>query len=273
MVKSKDLKSKQYQPPSSLWHYTSFEILTHILDLKNECLKDRQMLNFHFGNPLQTNDKKEVRFFEEFVYDTKKGKELKLEVERVKTNIGNPFCLSLIHHIEDEKNYPSCEIPMWRMYGNQFSGVRLRFDFKKIKNHYSKLDNYNIFRCNYLTKTKMAEKGREIRKLFKQSDTCLDIEKIYKDAISYKTYDWVYENEWRIVAWCKDNNKVDFIPQTGRLYITQEIPLDFLETIEIGPKADQEAIEGSLNLIKEKIGDIKENHFNIKKSKLQIGYV
>lgn len=270
--KTTPLKEKESKP-SSLWHYTSFETLTKILDPSKECIKDRKMLNFRFGNPLQTNDKKEVHFFEEFVYKGKIGNELKQQVENVKEDIGKPFILSLIHHRENPRNYLSCEIPMWRMYGNQFAGVRLKFDYQKMEKYCKSSSDISLEKCTYLTKTKMEEKGKSIRDTFMQSNVDTELKKIYKASVCYKTYDWEHENEWRLIVWSNDNNKIDFNPQNGRLFIPQEIPLDWLTAVEIGPKADYEACEGSLQLIKEKLGSISENHFKIKRSKLEIGYV
>ncbi len=259
--------------PNSLYHYTSFEVLTHILDLKNECLKERQMMKFHFGNSLQTNDKKEVQFFKDYVYKNKGGEKLYKQVENIRNKIGEPFILSLIHHVNTKSSYPSCEIPMWKMYGNNFAGVRLRFDFKKMQEYYKDKDNIDFAKCQYNTISEMEEKGRNIRNSFDRDAQNSDLENLYKQAILYKTYDWEYENEWRLVAWCNNTNMIDFISTSGRLFIEQEVPLNLLEAVEIGPKADQIAIEGSLNLIKNKLGNIPENHFKIEKSKLQIGYV
>lgn len=259
--------------PNSVCHYSSFEALTHILDVKNECLRERKMMNFHFGNPLQTNDKKEVHFFQDYVYTQKEGQRLKNDIDRIKENIGDPFILSLMHQQEDKSTYPRCEIPMWKMYGDNFSGIRLKFDFRKLKKHCEDIEGIDLIKCKYCTITEMKERGREIRKSSNNGSNYSDLVNLYKEAVSFKTYNWIYENEWRIVAWCKDINKIDFLETSGRLFINQEIPLDCLEAIEIGPKADQIAIEGSLSLIKKKIGNIPENHFIIKKSKIQIGYV
>ena len=256
--------------PSSLWHYTSFEVLTHLLDLSVDSSIYDGNMTFRFSNPLQTNDKKEVHFFKDYVYSTKGGEKLKSYVENLNNTIGMPFTLSLIHHLEKERHYPSCEIPMWRMYGDKFEGVRLRFDFQRLKKH----KNWDLIKCQYLTKTQMEKKGREIRKAFQESSDSINLDHLYKEAVCYKTYDWVYENEWRLVLWCNDSNKKCYNPLTGRLYISHNIPLEYLDAVEIGPKADQEAIEGCLLLIKERLQKSQvDAHFKIIKSKLQIGYV
>ena len=255
---------------SSLCHYTSFEVLTHILN--EDTLKTKNM-SFWFSNPLQTNDKKEVRFFEEYIFKNKNGKSLQSKIDKLKNNIGNPYTLSLIHHKIEKKSYPPCEIPMWRMYGDNFKGLRLVFKYGKLK-QFCQNNGLSLLECKYLTKSDMNILAREIRQVMSSSNF-LDssIETLYKEAVCYKTYDWVYEKEWRIVKWTNDIVNIGYRPANGRLYYPIKIPLDLLETIVIGPKADQEAIEGSLNLIKKKLGDMPENHFKIVKSKLQIGYV
>ncbi len=263
-------RKKKDSLPSSLYHYTSFEVLTKIMPIDKE--KSNSNLCFWFSNPLQTNDKKEIRFFEEYVFKNKTGQKLKTEVEAIKEKIGSPFTLSLIHHKEETKTYPSCEIPMWKMYGNNFGGVRLRFDFHKLKKYFESNNCIELKQCLYLTKTEMVETSRHLKKA--NQDNPKDfVEKIYKEAVCYKTCDWEYENEWRLVKWSKDIEAIGFRLTDGRLYLPVTFPFELLETIEIGPKADQEAIEGSLLLIKKKLQNISDAHFEIKKSKLEIGYI
>lgn len=256
-------KEKKPSPPTSLFHYTSFEVVTKILKDKGT-REDIINLHFWFSNPLQTNDKKEIHFFNEDLYKGVKGKKLKKQIEEISTEIGYPFTLSLVHQRQNMSN----EIPIWKMYGDNFKGIRLKFKFEKLKQYILQQTSTALIPCNYLNKTQMEEITRNIKK--SQDER---LEEIYKKAVSYKMNEWAYENEWRIVHWNNNNTDVGYRSSDGRLYLPVTIPLDCLEAIEIGPKADQDAIEGSLNLIKAKIGDIKENHFKIIRSKLQIGYV
>ncbi len=249
--------------PTSLYHYTSFEVLTKLLK-ENGKQDDVCHLHFWFSNPLQTNDKKEIHFFNEKLFKTKKGKDLEKQINDIKNKVGNPFTLSLVH----QRNNCSNEIPIWKMYGNNFMGVRLKFNFKKLKTFVKSENTYDLIPCEYLNQTQMDSITRNIRNSKDEK-----LKDIYKKAISYKMNEWVYENEWRIVHWENSNSEIGYRTNDGRLYLPVKIPLDCLDVIEIGPKADQEAIEGSLRLIKEKIGNITENHFDIKRSNLQIGYV
>ena len=250
--------AKKAITPQSLYHYTSFETVSYILC--KEALENR-LLSFHFSNPLQTNDQNEVHFFQEHVFGTKAGGILEEKMDKLKGIIGDPFTLSLIHH--EGKGYPSCEIPMWKMYGNNFQGVRLRFNGKKLED-FCKSNEIDLIDCQYMKVTEMKEKGRKIRNY---SDEQLSA--IYKDAIRYKTYDWKYENEWRLVKWCNKIELKEFNGITGRIYINVMLPLDCLEIVEIGPKADQTAFEASLFLLKEKYNA----PFKVQCSNLKIGYV
>ncbi|QYR10356.1 DUF2971 domain-containing protein [Prevotella sp. Rep29] len=257
------LEPRRASLPTSLYHYTSFEVLTNLLKSDRET-DGAYNLHFWFSNPLQTNDKREVHFFNEKLFETKKGKELEKQIDDIKNKVGNPFTLSFVH----QKKSCSNEIPMWKMYGNNFKGVRLKFNFKKLQNLFQNKNGYDLILCEYLNKNQMDVITRNIRN-FKDRE----LEDIYKKAVSYKMNEWSYENEWRIVFWTNEITKVEYRTNDGRLYMPIKIPLDCLDLIEIGPKADQDAIDGSLKLIKEKIGDVTENHFDILKSKLQIGYV
>lgn len=267
---TKEKTKKKESRPSSLWHYTSFENLTFILNLKDESCAYKGLLNFWFSNPLQTNDKKELNFFKEHIYNGKKGEQIKKEIEFIEGKIGSPFTLSLIRHYD--AHYPSCEIPMWRMYGDNFNGVRLRFNYKELEK-YCQNHELELAQCIYPTKEEMSSTSRDIRNSYEAEDLNT-LETIYKKTVCYKTRDWVYENEWRLVKWCNNIEDIGFRPKDGRLYHEVKIPIDLLETIVIGPKADQDAIEGCLNLIKDKLKNKKINaNFNIEKSKLQIEYV
>lgn len=179
-----------------------------------------------------------------------------------------PFTLSLSQIREFHPGYPFCEIPMWRMYGDNFKGVRLKFKYQKLKQYCRKTGYLDLVRCCYLTETKMDEEAKKVRNSIKDQGFTSELETVYKDSVLYKTYSWVYENEWRIVKWNQSINEIG-VRSNGRLYLPMKIPLTLLESIDIGPKADFEAVEGSLNLILKKYNTT----FKINKSKLQIGYV
>lgn len=247
--------------PTALYHYTSFEVLTKLFNEKGE-LDDKKALHFWFSNPLQTNDKNELHFYNEDLFNGVRGKEIEKEINRMKNEIGTPFTLSLVHQKKEISN----EIPLWKMYGDNFKGVRLKFNFKELQLNFNDRET-KLIQCVYLNKTQMNEEIRQIKKTQRT-----ELEEMYKKSVIYKTKEWAYENEWRIVLWNKEIDDEGY-RNDGRLYLSVKIPLSCLDVIEIGPKADQEAIEGSLNLIKAKLGDIEENKFKIQKSALQIGYI
>ena len=119
----------------------------------------------------------------------------------------------------------------------------------------------------------MNEVVSKLRKAVKDYPELDSLVNIYRESIIYKTIEWSYENEWRLVTWCNDILKIDSKPD-GRLYLPLKIPLSSLKTIEIGPKSDTEAIKGCLKLIQQKMIARNINvDFDIKISKLNIGYV
>ena len=263
MSNNKD--NKKASKPSSLYHYTSFKALLKILN--EESLK-KQMISIRLNNPLQMNDKREVHFFEDYVFCGKIGEEMKQKKERFKKDIGDPYILSFIHHISN-KGRLSHEIPMWWMYGDNYKGIRLRFDFKTL-NEYCQSDGRLLLqKCQYETDNKMIEIGKKIRKSFVINDNLDELEESYKRVALYKPYDWEYENEWRMLKWCKIE-EVKYDDSTGRFYFPIELPLNSLRAVEIGPNADKDYIKGWLNIMKEKLEWKESEGFKINNSNLQI---
>lgn len=261
-------KILQGSPPSSLRHYTSFDTLNKIF--KIDASKDEELL-FWFSNPMQTNDPKEMKFFNDSLYRGSKRDSIKDSLEMVQKKTGHPFTLSLSHHLNVPANYQFCEIPMWDMYGDKFKGVRLRFRFKELKDYCKSCKYIDLVQCKYLTKTEMDEITKSIRHSI--NDNQVELEKIYKEAVVYKGCGWLYENEWRLVSWSNNDDMIDS-KADGRLYLPVKLPMRLLDAIEIGPKADFSAITGALELIKRKFLSKGINaDFDIIESKLKIGYV
>ena len=224
--------------PSNLYHYTSFSALRSILQIEKEELCIR------LSDPASCNDGKEIRFFEENVYEgtsgeeLKSGEELRRKMEEAAAELGDPFFFCLIQHKQSvqhtqsgdstRKGYLHAEIPMWEMYGDHGQGVRLQFGFKKLNDYISSIqdgDDTPVLKpCEYLNNDEMKVKGRMLRK--QQSDPVT----LYKEIPLYKNCQWVLENEWRAIFWGK---KMD-----GGVY--KKIPLSCLNSIRIGSKAKAE---------------------------------
>ncbi|MBR2232014.1 MAG: DUF2971 domain-containing protein [Bacteroidaceae bacterium] len=273
-MKTQKMKNKSFidsylkAKPTSLWHYTSYEVLNKIM---KDASSGRDYMCFWFSNPLQTNDSREVHFFQDHFLKKKRRKAIYSVFEKYHNIIGHPFTLSLIHQREGYKTYPFCDIPMWGMYGDNFKGVRLKFNFDLLKQYCQDEKEIKLIQCQYLTESDMDDKARQISNAKNDSEN--DMEKIYKQAICFKKCYWAYENEWRLVVW-KNSIENIYSKPDGRLYTQIELPLCLLEAIEIGSKADQDAIEGSLHLLKKKlISKGISVQFEIRRSKLQFGYV
>ena len=260
--------------PSSLYHYTSFDAIVHILDYNQECLAKRGMMNFRFGNPLKTNDRREICFFENhFFTDSELSKEVRALYEEIKRNSPNPFFLSLIHH-KGTKWHPKEEIPMWYMYGDYSKGIRIAFDYALLEDYCIK-ESYTFDKCSYYLENEMCQKASELRKTFTKDNRVkweAQLKEIYANMLYYKTKDWDYENEYRIITWGNQPDRIQKNEDSGKIYYQVPIPLDCVREITIGPLADLMVVERSIMLIKEKLQGILSDiaHFEVNCSKLQI---
>lgn len=271
-----------YSLPSCLYHYTSLEALLSILG--GESMKNGNMV-FRFCDPLQANDKREINFFEDYVYKKgKSGEKLKESVDKMGISDEKPFILCLIRHYEGnkEKNfgvryYPHCEIPMWDMYANKFKGVRIKFKAKQLKDYFNTEQIKRTYvdapiklaHCEYMTVKEITNKGKELRKSIGENTNKQDIKELYQSSALYKTKSWVYEDEWRAILWIKDDNKIKIDPTRGKLYVELEIPLRCVSAITIGPLANQMDVEYILNTIKKKYS-VNMKDINIESSELFI---
>ena len=258
----------------TLYHYTSFNAIVHILDYSQECVQKDKLMDFLFGDPLNTNDKKEIMFFEKhFFTDSVISNEIKLEIERVKQESPYPFFMSLIHH-QGSKWYPKNEIPMWNMYGDNSKGVRIAFNYKLLENFCNK-EGYILRNCIYFNESEMREVARISRdkvKKAEKSEWHPLLRDIYSDSLFYKTKDWDYEQEYRIIVWDEGVN-ICTNAYNGKRYCKVPLPLECIREITIGPLADKLVTERCLKLIREKLQSLlgeESIQFDIDHSKLQI---
>lgn len=260
---------------NSLYHYTSFDAIVHILDYEQEGLSKEGLLNIRFGDPLKTNDKREIKFFEDYLFTNSDiSNSIKSKYDLVKEELPSPFFLSLIHH-KGQKWHPKDEIPMWYMYGDYSKGVRIAFEYKKLE-VYCNNDGYKLQECSYFNESEMNKKASDLRKTLKQDINRTTWESIlkqtYGEVLYYKSKDWEYENEHRIIAWGEDENRILENKDNGKKYYSVPLPIDCVREITIGPLADQMVVERCLKLIKEKLNTSlgERVNFEIKCSKLQI---
>ena len=257
-----------------LYHYTSFEAFVHIFDYQLDCVSNHNMIDLRFGNPVNMNDKNEIAFFEKFFFTGSKiSNEIAELYTKLKKKMPFPYIFSLIHHV-GSKWYPKDEIPMWFMYGGKATGVRIAFDFKQIEK-FCENNNYLLKECQYVNQGEMkdiASNCRERIKKTKREDWNEALKKTYIDSLCYKTKDWTYEQEYRIVA-CGNNDKTFRIcPEEKYKYLHVAFPLKAVKEVTIGPLADKivanRCIELLTNELFSKVSSLKA--FDIKVSKLQI---
>lgn len=240
-----------------LYHYTALEALFGIVDL------EQGKLHLRLSNPLECNDKKEIHFFEKYVFKHQSGMELQNKVEEMKTSFGEPYSFSLIQHLAytnfGAKGYPHCEIPMWSMYGDNFKGVRLQFRFKKLSEYINpQSKDVELSKCQYLKANEMEEKGR----IYRRQKENMDV--LYRSIPFFKSFHWVYENEWRIVSWIKKENEVR---HDGKDPFMIDFPLQCLTKICVGSKVSDVDYKNVINVMKDKLQTLK---IAIERSSLKI---
>ena len=98
------------------------------------------------------------------------------------------------------------------------------------------------------------------------------MKKIFIDSLYYKTKDWEYEQEHRMVAFNNDNNMFHAGPEEEGKFLHVLFPLNAVKEITIGPLADKLVVNRCVELIRNelyaKVSDLKP--FDVKISKLQI---
>lgn len=278
MAKTKNA-SPRYSPPSSLYHYTSSEVLLYLLKEiieKKDFSKENAFLNFHASESTCMNDIRENEI-------------IRTDLNLISTDLINHF-----HQIK-EKLYKvyvisfsryNEKIPMWNMYGNENYGFSLGFDYKELMSDESiikasdieKIDvgKKYLIKCNYYSVSKIIKQAEKLRAQFKEQikiknneeDVINLFNKSQLETISNKHDSFSYEDEYRIITF---SNESEF--KKGRYGITEfkkvGIPLCALKRITAGPLCssnDIEKIESLCKIIQNKMGI----EINVKKSNLSI---
>ena len=155
------------------------------------------------------------------------------------------------------------DIPMWKIYAQNKTGVCLQFDLseenmeilKSINSDREIYSDYMCFdECKYETlpalkayiKTQIIEIENEYKCLPEgQISREYPFLSLYKNGILYKGEEWSYEKEWRLVWWC-NHNKIKSGKYGATSYQEIKIPLRFLKEILISPSGDQEIVRYGL---------------------------
>lgn len=253
------------EKPSSLVHYTSLATLSSILNNAMES----GILTFHLSHLCMMNDEYEGKLiFDKYFTESNKKSKQKIGFEDyISNNI--PFIMSLSKTNNDTKD--SGYLPMWKMYGDNFKGCRLRFGYDELYQHINNLNSHNpkitFKECSYV-------KSKDVDELTKQlnGEDEIDYSILLNKAVYIKYHIWEYENEWRIMLLGDTKNVLYKFTNNGIIeYCKLEIPLTCLKEIMLGPLTNvytKKSIIDQVALLKTKY-DLN-NQISITKSKISI---
>lgn len=203
-------------------------------------------LTFHATDAYMMNDKMEHKLILEEMSDVIKQYDTKFRYETM--SCGKPYIVSFCK----ERDY----LPMWQIYAKGGNGVCLVFQIEdntilhklNMANTESSFKEMKFCDCDYVSKESLRQRKhhwkRDIEAKYKEgngklisSDT--PFLNIYKDAVRYKSKDWEYEQEVRLVCWTLypqiKNGKNGICP-----YVEVKIPLRWLKEIIVGPSHNQD---------------------------------
>ena len=160
-------------------------------------------------------------------------------------------------------------LPMWKMYGDNFKGCRLRFGYNELTNHIDglKSQKYEISLgiCEYAKSNDVKEIIKEINK---HNNNELNNSDLLRKAVFTKLHHWEYENECRIMILEKPENvRKKFSANRVIQYIKFDIPITCLKEIMLGPLTNEDIME-PLSSIVRKLNNSKQ--IKVTKSKLAI---
>ena len=241
-----------------LCHYTTIDALLHMIHTptkeehkeveanENESAYG-YYLTFHATDAYMMNDKMEHKLILEEMSDVIRKYNSKFQYETL--SCGKPYIISFCK----ERDY----LPMWQIYAKGGNGICLVFQFEN--DDLSLLNNLNesnrefsskdidICSCSYESKSSLQNLKKkwesDIEREYKGGNQNLissatPFLHLFKDAIKYKSKDWEYEKEERLVCW-------KMYPQikNGKngicSYVEVKIPLLWLKEIIVGPSINQ----------------------------------
>lgn len=252
------------EKPSSLVHYTSLATLSSILNNAMES----GILTFHLSHLYMMNDANEGKLIlDNYFTESNKKTDQKIGFEDyISNNI--PFIMSLSRSSNDTRHYGL--LPMWKMYGDNFTGCMLRFDYKRLNDYIGDINDSNIElnKCDYKNSVDIAKAIKDLN----DSKIAPDYSKLLRTAAFSKYHTWEYENEWRIMIIEDTKNVLYKFTNNGIIeYCKFEIPLTCLKEIMLGPLTNvytKKSVIDQVALIKTKY-DLN-NKISITKSKIAI---
>ena len=252
--------------PSSVVHYTSLEVVRIMFD--KALTGTEANVTFHLSNHTMMNDYGEGSIIlDRFFTDSNFKRSLKKEWEECFLNI-RPFIFSTSS--TDNNTRSKGNISMWKMYGNEFRGAYIRFNFKELK-EFCDSNNLELIQCDYLT---TSDVSKIISQLNNGNNT--EFTDILKHVCKTKTIEWSYEKEWRIVVKKDVTGREVKIKNTDHglvEYVELDIPIRLIKEICLGPLCNQNDLE-CLDTLKNQLISIFGNNvnFKIQKSSIKIRY-
>ena len=257
------MAKKHSSPPSSLAHYTSVDVLKIILE--GALASEKGEFTMHLSHLAMMNDAKEGAYtLDRYFKDSIKKDTLRRKWEDEYFPKHIPFILSTIRTTTETRDKGS--LPMWKMYGDDFKGALIRFNFGKLKK-YCEDNSLLLASCEYMTTKECSELIKQLNGVEPNFDELLEKSSLIKNRC------WEYENEWRIVAKRTiDDIKVKNTARGVVQYIELKFPIDLIEEICLGPMNNSVFTKPSLILVKDKLINKFRNkvHFNIKSSNINI---
>lgn len=274
-----------------LYHYTTVEALLSMLHLatpeeketievNNQDTAYGYYLTFHATDAYMLNDKLEHKLLLESMCSIINKRKMYYDVETLAC--GKPYVVSFCR----KGDY----LPMWQIYAKNGKGICLEFEIDEQRDvdvlnrlngtgPAAQQDELELVKCKYISKRELSNLKRkwprEIEKAYheipkNQISPKLPYKTLYQEAITYKTDDWKYEDEIRLVRWTQypqiKNGKNGLCP-----YVEIKIPLRFLKGIQVGPSLNQEANVYAINeLLRIKEIDKLKNPIKVTASKVAL---
>lgn len=244
--------------PKILYHYTTLDAV--INGIINSDIKGQTNLCLWATHCEYLNDPKDNIIGENILQDIPEVKDI-LDYDLSKYQFNKNY--GQVNYILSFST--TCDsLPMWRMYGENGTGIMLSFDSDIIE--VLNDDKTYAFKCIY-------EHSRSFQTHLKAFPTklkeCIRISKIYypEECVQYaflkgyiisfleriKAKGYEYEQEWRMVIpdyLVNVNNEVLFRNRNGLLipYIKRFFPMQFLKEIWIGPTHDMKRSRKALEM-------------------------
>lgn len=256
--------------PSSLRHYTTLEVFMEMLRpwLDSDDDSIAPFLNFHASLFSRMNDANEGSIIYEKFFTGSIRKQGYKEKYTEFLNGRQQYIISFIHSTRSLDL-----LPMWFTYANDAKGIFLRFDSRKLLDWTKSEDDCELDSCHYMKSKEIADTITDLNLHAPKRDQDFSafFNKFVYETVLSKNQCWSHEDEWRIVKLETDNNAKQKATRRGIVeYIDVHLPLDALKEVCIGPRANKEWTEKSLeflfNKIKAKCGqcNIKVNKSTIK---------